>query len=606
MLKIPEKQMELNMNQISSTVNFFLKFTNATGYEVVKEYDPTFLNRFPFFKTCLESSFREAESHEISLHTSSPEDLDLLYALFCENRYLPDILNHESLVDPEVYEHLENQVEFFFLEQKDEYLLKIQEQIRSFPYVIANSLYENYISNEKKRIKEEGEKEKENDPKQEPFFIKSLKEVLVNCIYFKDVEEYEKNHLGKIRNLQSKISAMSTLLETNKCEVKTWNSDHYSIKPIKATIRFQEKKLIKYSKKLSEQHSTLDIKKITKKPSLLLKASKFVESDNEFVKKQAILVNRFLKIYKERILDILQFQEGNNLAEMHRKDLLNGLDLFAHYDYVPSQAQHIRDVRNGAPCFATLLSSRISCTYNLKNQDIRALEEEMRTDLSTGGLISLKKLPPVLFEKDDSKNPMDIADECPSSPEIKKLRKKLLPYFLKSGKTSKEKIKMKNPLIQLWGWDKFGITPDDFTLTVLPAGIEKKNVIRMKGIIEKFGKKFEFFFRMNEFKPIILDSSIDPTPESTHLFLMKLSEEFQKTLGKLSFDLEGMLANAVKYAKGDQELLKYINKVLMNVEFQSNPQGYLKAWRKRRGQTEEYRVPEDDAHSFFNQHFKST
>jgi len=70
------------------------------------------------------------------------------------------------------------------------------------------------------------------------------------------------------------------------------------------------------------------------------------------------------------------------------------------------------------------------------------------------------------------------------------------------------------------------------------------------------------------------------------------------------FDWEEMMQEAQAYAQNDEPLLNYIIAILNDENFQSNPQGYLDAWRKKRGYTREYRIPEDQALSFFAQHFQ--
>lgn len=71
-----------------------------------------------------------------------------------------------------------------------------------------------------------------------------------------------------------------------------------------------------------------------------------------------------------------------------------------------------------------------------------------------------------------------------------------------------------------------------------------------------------------------------------------------------SFDLEGMLEKAQNYAEGNDRLLNYINKILTDEKFQSNPRGYLDAWRERRGYTEVFKMPEDQARRFFDTNFR--
>lgn len=46
-------------------------------------------------------------------------------------------------------------------------------------------------------------------------------------------------------------------------------------------------------------------------------------------------------------------------------------------------------------------------------------------------------------------------------------------------------------------------------------------------------------------------------------------------------------------------LLSYIINVLNDPQFQNNPKEYLKNWKQKRGNTEEFRIPEDQAMIFF-------
>lgn len=66
-----------------------------------------------------------------------------------------------------------------------------------------------------------------------------------------------------------------------------------------------------------------------------------------------------------------------------------------------------------------------------------------------------------------------------------------------------------------------------------------------------------------------------------------------------------MLKKVEEFAKGDKEVLKYIQDILNNDRFKSNPKRYLDEWKIKRGTTEEFRWPEDEARMFFDQNFKS-
>lgn len=71
-----------------------------------------------------------------------------------------------------------------------------------------------------------------------------------------------------------------------------------------------------------------------------------------------------------------------------------------------------------------------------------------------------------------------------------------------------------------------------------------------------------------------------------------------------NFDLDEMHAKAKVYAKNDERLLNYIQDILNDPKFQANPKRYLADWGKKRGSTEEFRMPEDQARMFFDKHFK--
>lgn len=79
---------------------------------------------------------------------------------------------------------------------------------------------------------------------------------------------------------------------------------------------------------------------------------------------------------------------------------------------------------------------------------------------------------------------------------------------------------------------------------------------------------------------------------------------YQPSSQSLSFDLGEMLIKARTYTTNDDRLFDYIKDILNDRKFQANPKGYLAEWRERRGYTEEYRVPEDAARTFFDKNFK--
>ncbi|MBS4168513.1 hypothetical protein [Parachlamydia sp. AcF125] len=73
---------------------------------------------------------------------------------------------------------------------------------------------------------------------------------------------------------------------------------------------------------------------------------------------------------------------------------------------------------------------------------------------------------------------------------------------------------------------------------------------------------------------------------------------------KTSLNLNLFLKKAKSYAARQTcgepgNLLVYIEKVLNDPLFQANPENFMKDWKQRRGNTEEFRMPEDQAMIFF-------
>jgi hypothetical protein len=67
---------------------------------------------------------------------------------------------------------------------------------------------------------------------------------------------------------------------------------------------------------------------------------------------------------------------------------------------------------------------------------------------------------------------------------------------------------------------------------------------------------------------------------------------------------QDMLERASVFVKDKafgKEILTYIKQVLENPSFNENPEEYMGAWRKRRGNTKEIRPIEDPARSFFEE-----
>jgi hypothetical protein len=72
------------------------------------------------------------------------------------------------------------------------------------------------------------------------------------------------------------------------------------------------------------------------------------------------------------------------------------------------------------------------------------------------------------------------------------------------------------------------------------------------------------------------------------------------------FDLGGILEKAQEYARDDQALLKFINEILNDEQFQSYPSGFLYAWNKMQSGHDVIREPDDKAFYFLSINFLHT
>jgi len=114
---------------------------------------------------------------------------------------------------------------------------------------------------------------------------------------------------------------------------------------------------------------------------------------------------------------------------------------------------------------------------------------------------------------------------------------------------------------------------------------------KLREVIEKLKLKGQEFHQGNE---KVLNTAIET-----------ISKLPVRTINKDSFTLEDISALREKakiFVEGDQsnEIAPYIESVLINPLFQSNPQLFMDNWKKERGGTEEFRIGEDSARMFFN------
>ncbi len=521
LLRLQNNYLYSNSNKV--TLIFYDKEKNES---IAKEYNLDILIEIPFFKICFGSNFKETNQFKIDFSAFVEEEFVLILDLW-QNRHLLEVVNEDLLCNPDFYERLDDQIAYLFVEQKEEIDANIREHLRSMNYKTAAALLCNYED----IIRQQPEiKTKEEQPTK-PFYISIAEDIVTKALFFKDIPSYEKNHLLKLRKIQKKIDATKKVQRLLNKELSKWEiTPQFSLKPLIESIETQNQKIKTLANDLLKIHDGLNVKNLS--PSRLLHLSKQSDSKNEKIQPLMSIIKRHLKLYYAKALNTLQYQQGQNLADMKRKDLLKHIELFAHYDFEPHE-----DSAWGK-CFHLAGFANFYFAYGLKNEYPKDLEQEMRSDIS-GALsqsgYSSYILPEILISENAtsfmSVDNVEMQGNCMEedevekiSPEIKQLRTLLL-LFMKKGKTMTERAEMKAPLIEYWKWDRFGIKVEDFGLLPLPMGTKKDNVVRVTGTIKKFDREIPFYFVLDDFKPVILDDELDPTPEATDAYLTKLVAE---------------------------------------------------------------------------------
>jgi hypothetical protein len=455
-------------------------------------YDSKILKTFPLFEN-LVPGFEVAKFLK--------DNLQLVIELFHNNRHILDILDEKSLTDPKTYKNLESLIQVLFCNESYGALETIKEELSSLKYPLALQLLNNY--------------QKENDA-DEPFYIRTIEKVVLNNMCFDNPEEYETKHLLLLRTSQRdtalKIRNLRILRESNEST---------------STILKEKNHIDWCRQRLERIHKKIKIKSIA--PSKLYILSHITAEDENMA--QALrLAKRCWKIYKAKTLNCLQYQIGKG-ARMHRREFVSP-KLFAHYDLIPHF--HTRYKSEILPAFTHLkFQNKNAIHYRFENKHINILdlEDEIRGDLSAyindfsdnsdDSTDNAFVLPEKLF-----KDPPAIKNVSEVPLKLQELRDSLLPSFCNGNKSPQAILAQKNPLIKLWVWDKRGITARDFTFTLLLyPKLQKEDIVRVKGTLYKFDKTIRFFFKFDDFKPVILDYSIDPTPEATKAFLKKLHQK---------------------------------------------------------------------------------
>lgn len=495
-----------NASQPYSELAKLIEITFSDGTK--REFDQAYLKKFPFFKTCFSSSFKE-KSGEILFPIISKEVFHLVIGLFYDNRHILDLLDDDSLINPNVYEDLENLIGFLFADEAEGAFATINEELSVLPCNLALLLLNSYY-------KTEGL----SSYKSKPFYLSTIERIILNTMHFENSEDHEINRLSVLRSYQKKIikkiRECRILKETIKsCRVQSNNLlhtffDHKICFPF--TINEGSTAFVNILQSVLEQKKcdvAMDnnifimnkprIDLINLKPSKIYLLS-HMEAENEITKPEIYLAKRCWKIYKFQTHASLQFHyKGNNY---HQTELISP-KLFAHYDLLPNtwKWQDQKSVGH----YIKLRGMKIY--HDLFQENSRSLfdiENKIRKFLRLHSI----ELPERMFKEE-----VKIIKVCN---EVPKDVQGLLDELLNKPEDAKKY------LLQLWKWEEFEIFPKDFEIIPMSGSNIKGDVFCIEGHLNKFLQEIRFIFKLDALKPIVLDYAIDPTPEATHAYLKKL------------------------------------------------------------------------------------
>lgn len=98
---------------------------------------------------------------------------------------------------------------------------------------------------------------------------------------------------------------------------------------------------------------------------------------------------------------------------------------------------------------------------------------------------------------------------------------------------------------------------------------------------------------------MLVETRATGLPTGLPLSMVIPRDRFQRYLhpNAIQFDRKRMPTDSKENVIYDKEnvIYDYVDKVLSTSDFQNDPVSYMEAWRKRRGNTEELRIPEDPA-----------
>lgn len=475
-------------------------------------FDQALLKKFPFFKTCFSSSFKETKGG-IVFPTITKEVFNLVIGLFYDNRHILDLLDDDSLTNPDVYADLQNLIGYLFVNETAGAFATINEELSVLHYNQALSLLNNYHKTEDL-----------SSTASKPFYLSTIERIIINNMHFENTEDHEINRLSIIRNFQKKIvkkiRQSRIIKETIKsCRVQSNNSlhklfDHKICYPFiknEGSIEFidiLQSILEKKKNDIAMENNCFIMNKphinlINLKPSKIYRLS-HMEAKNEISEAESYLAKRCWKIYKFQTLASLQFHhEGNYRLRME----LICPKLFAYYNLIPNieYQENIWNWHDQKSVAHYLKREGMKIYHQLENsKNLCDLENKIRNFLKLHSI----DLPERIFtnENQSLKNSNEVAIDV----------QEVLEHLLTEPEDAKKN------LIQLWKWNKFEINSKDFEIIPLSTSLRKENVLCLEGLLDKFDEKIRFIFKLDSLQPIILDYDIDPTPEAAHAHLKQL------------------------------------------------------------------------------------
>lgn len=265
-----------------------------------------------------------------------------------------------------------------------------------------------------------------------------------------------------------------------------------------------------------------DFKKYKLSPWAYHYASQHIYSENPIAQIKAQRAKTQLSLYKKCIQQTLE----KNQAHIFRKDLLDHVIgpknyLFAYYGIVPLNQERQKTYPFGfIPGSMNTLTSRqgrhltplnFTCGYHLSNLSPKALETEIRSDITylrdrTTSFL-FEELPPQLINNEEI--------TLPISPQLKALHEKFHPLLHKEGKMSvEEEQTLIQELIIYNNWEQYGIQANRI---VLQPFTSKNGIYTVKGHLYYRGGTCELYFNTYDFN-LIIDrrNQINPDIISTH------------------------------------------------------------------------------------------